>query len=118
NSGGSLIKRGPAFTELALYARIDENGQLHLVNELDIELGSTPEEILSRLDRADYTQNDISNDPHKIAHDTEYATRVRAIDQDSPARFNADPRRLKSASGCAGKVAIFAVRLDTFAPEG
>ena len=28
NSGGSLVQRGPAYTELALYARVDENGKL------------------------------------------------------------------------------------------
>lgn len=34
-----------------------------------------------------------------------------------PSRFNADHRRLYEASGCAGKRAIFAVRLDTFEAE-
>ena len=33
------------------------------------------------------------------------------------ARFNADPRRLHESSGCAGKLAVFAVRLDTFQAE-
>ncbi len=46
-----------------------------------------------------------------------HATRVRRIDQPSAARFNADPRRLHDASGCAGKLAVFAVRLDTFPIE-
>jgi D-lactate dehydrogenase len=35
----------------------------------------------------------------------------------TPARFNADPRGLFEASGSAGKVAVFAVHLDTFADE-
>ncbi|WOC16374.1 D-lactate dehydrogenase [Pseudochrobactrum sp. MP213Fo] len=118
NSGGALIKRGPAYTELALYAQLNEHGILHLVNDLGIDLGSTPEEILSRLDKGDYTPDDIKNDSSAIAHDNEYAARVRKIEEKSPARFNADPRRLKNASGCAGKLAVFAVRLDTFAPEG
>jgi len=39
---------------------------------------------------------------------------VRKIDADTPARFNADPSRLYEASGSAGKICIFAVRLDTF----
>merc|ERR1711991_1243887 len=43
NSGGALIKRGPAYTELALYAQIDANGNLSLVNNLGINLGSEPE---------------------------------------------------------------------------
>jgi len=34
NSGGALIHRGPAFTQMTLYAQIDDVGQLHLVNHL------------------------------------------------------------------------------------
>ncbi len=48
------------------------------------------------------------------ASDDSYAQRVREVDADTPARFNADPRGLFEASGSAGKVAVFAVRLDTF----
>ena len=32
NSGGALIHRGPAYTQLALYARIDEAGKVELVD--------------------------------------------------------------------------------------
>ena len=42
---------------------------------------------------------------------------MRAVDADSPARYNADPRRLFGASGSAGKLILFAVRLDTFPAE-
>ena len=35
------------------------------------------------------------------------------VDEDTPARFNADPSRLFEASGSAGKVCVF-VRLDTY----
>ncbi|KKC35942.1 lactate dehydrogenase [Devosia epidermidihirudinis] len=117
NSGGSLIQRGPAFTELALYAQVDANGVLSLVNELDINLGTTPEEILGRLDRGDYTPADVAASTRR-ASDGDYSERVRQIDEASPARFNADPRRLSGASGSAGKLAIFAVRLDTFPQDG
>ncbi|MEB5404423.1 FAD-binding protein, partial [Pseudomonas aeruginosa] len=34
NSGGSLVQRGPAYTEMSLFARIDEQGRLQLVNHL------------------------------------------------------------------------------------
>ena len=50
NSGGSLVKRGPAYTELSVFAQVDKKGQLHLVNHLGIELGDSPEEILSNLE--------------------------------------------------------------------
>ena len=37
NSGGSLIRRGPAFTEKSMFARINAEGSLQLVNHLGIE---------------------------------------------------------------------------------
>ncbi|WP_319531528.1 D-lactate dehydrogenase [uncultured Cohaesibacter sp.] len=113
NSGGSLIERGPSYTELALFARISEDGTLELVNHLGIELGSTPEEILTRLEAGDYDKDAIEETNRK-ASDTDYETRVREVDAQTPARFNADKRRLYEASGCAGKLAVFAVRLDTY----
>ena len=38
NSGGSLVQRGPAYTEMSLFARINEDGKLTLVNHLGIDL--------------------------------------------------------------------------------
>ena len=113
NSGGSLVKRGPAYTELSLYARLNHVGTLELVNHLDIDLGSTPEEILTNLQKGILPINSIQ-ESSKLASDKEYRERVRDIDAITPARFNADKRRLFEASGCAGKIAVFAVRLDTF----
>ncbi|EOV4174411.1 D-lactate dehydrogenase [Yersinia enterocolitica] len=116
NSGGSLVQRGPAYTEMALYAQIDAQGELQLINHLGINLGNTPEEILQRLERGKYRASDIVQGTQQ-ASDHEYATRVRDIDAPTPSRFNADPRRLFEASGCASKLAVFAVRLDTFPSE-
>jgi len=116
NSGGSLVKRGPAYTEMALYAQIDAQGELRLINHLGINLGETPEEILTRLEKGDYLETDIQHD-QRLASDHDYASRVREVDADTPSRFNADERRLFEASGCAGKLAVFAVRLDTFPAE-
>ncbi|MBC3227249.1 D-lactate dehydrogenase [Serratia fonticola] len=116
NSGGALVKRGPAYTEMALYAKLDADGQLRLVNHLGINLGDTPEEILTRLEKGDYRPTDVEHGELR-ASDNEYASRVRDVDADTPSRFNTDKRRLFEASGCAGKLAVFAVRLDTFAKE-
>lgn len=113
NSGGALVKRGPAYTEMSLYAKIDADGTLILVNEIGIDLGETPEEILNNLETKNYNSEQIKF-PKKLASDNEYQHRVRDIDADTPARFNADGRRLYAASGCAGKIAVFAVRLDTY----
>tara|TARA_R110000772_G_scaffold268630_2_gene396934 strand:+ start:4582 stop:6273 length:1692 start_codon:yes stop_codon:yes gene_type:complete len=113
NSGGALVERGPAYTELALYAQVNDDGTLSLINELDIELGITPEEILTKLQNKNYSLEDIKT-TNKLASDRDYANWVRETTRDTPARFNADPRRLHKASGCAGKLAVFAVRVDTF----
>ena len=113
NSGGSLVKRGPAFTELALYAKINSNGKLELVNELDIYLGSDPEQILNNLEDKKYSESDISNNK-KLGSDDKYPDIVMDINSDTPSRFNSDPRLLNSVSGNAGKTAVFAVRVDTY----
>lgn len=99
NSGGSLVRRGPAYTELALFARVTATGAVELVNHLGIELGQTPEEILARLQAGRFAGADIDNDPSRAASDRSHAEQVRDVDADSPARFNADPRRLFEASG-------------------
>jgi D-lactate dehydrogenase len=117
NSGGSLVERGPSYTELALYAQVDSHGELHLVNHLGIDLGQDPEQVLERLERGEYGESDIADDTGK-ASDTGYQHKVRDVDADSPARFNADPSRLHEAAGCAGKLAVLAVRLDTYPENG
>lgn len=113
NSGGALVKRGPAYTELSLYAQINHEGNLELVNDLGIKLGESPEEILKNLQDQNYRIEDIQY-PDRLASDNQYHKQVREINSNTPARFNADGRRLHGASGCAGKVAVFAVRLDTY----
>ena len=114
NSGGALVRRGPAYTELALYARVNESGKLELINHLGVDLGNTPEEILSRLQNQQYQTGDVQHNPSCCASDQRYAHDVKQVDEATPARFNADPSRLFEASGSAGKICVFAVRLDTF----
>jgi len=116
NSGGALVRRGPAYTELALYAQVQADGSLTLVNHLGIELGDSPEEMLTRLQKGDYSPAEVRNEAAR-ASDAGYAEHVRDVDADTPARFNADPSRLFEASGSAGKLCLFAVRLDTFVKE-
>jgi len=118
NSGGALIRRGPAFTQLALYAAVGGDGSVSLVNHLGIELGNDPEEILSRLDTGRYSEADVWHDTGKLASDPDYSTLIRQVDAPGPARFNNDPRLLHEAAGSAGKLCVFAVRLDTFPSSG
>ena len=62
NSGGALVKRGPAYTELALFAQVTAEGKLELVNHLDIELGDTPQEILTNLESGNFDHTTTASD--------------------------------------------------------
>jgi D-lactate dehydrogenase len=118
NSGGALVQRGPAYTQYALYAQVDVHGRVHLRNHLGIRLGVEPEEMLRTLGDGQFSDADIDCDARVASAAADYGDIVRGIDEPSAARFNADPRRLFEAAGSAGKVLVFAVRLDTFpAPE-
>lgn len=114
NSGGALIQRGPAYTEMTLFAEVRADGGVALVNHLGLALGNDPEEILARVERGDLPAPEPTE---AWASDREYGAHVRDVEAATPARFNADPRRLRESAGCAGKLAVFAVRLDTFPAE-
>lgn len=112
NSGGSQIRKGPAFTEHAIFARVNEQKKVELVNHLGIELGEDPAQVLDRLQRGDWSGGDVTPPPADSL-ETEYGSHVRQI-AGTPARYNADPNFLFEASGCAGKLMVFAVRTRTF----
>ncbi|MEM9480706.1 MAG: D-lactate dehydrogenase [Verrucomicrobiota bacterium] len=114
NAGGALCKRGSSFTKLSLFARVDEAGELEIVNHLGIRnLGETPEEIFDRLESGKIPPEDLDA-MDEAASDRDYADRIRDLDAEVPNRYNADPKRLCDVSGSAGKVAAFAVRVDTY----
>lgn len=113
NSGGSLIRRGPAFTEKSLFARINADGSLQLVNHLGIELGNTPEEMIANLESQQFSTGTAPDWAGKIWAD-DYAAILRNVDADTPTRYNGNVQYLHDSSGSAGKIAVFAVRLSTF----
>lgn len=117
NSGGSLIRRGPAFTEKSLFAQINANGQLELINHLGIELGQSPEEIFQRLEQQDYQIGNATDWSGRIWADG-YAQDLRDTESSRPTRFNGNPDYLHDSAGCSGKLAVFAVRLPTFEASG
>lgn len=118
NSGGALIQRGPAFTQLALFARVTDDGRIELVNNLDIAVEGDEETVLARIQAGAFDPADVADNTDRAASDHDYCERVRDIDAFTPARFNADPDRLFEVSGSAGKVMALAVRLDTFEAQG
>lgn len=109
NSGGALVERGPAFSDRALFARVGADGSLQLINELGMDLDGDAEAILSDLEAGAFAPVARMDPPgHPYEH------HVRQVREPTPARYNADPRGLRDASGSAGKVIVFAVRVPTF----
>lgn len=109
NSGGALVERGPAYTEQALFGQIDSDGTLEMVDRLGVELGTDPEAMLRDLELGV-----IRARPGTRGGGRPYEGHVRSVTEPTPARYNADPRGLRDASGSAGKVIVFAVRVPTF----
>jgi len=112
NSGGALVKRGPAYTELSVFAKINEHGQLILVNHLGIYLGDNPDSVISNLSQGKFDKEQLTQGTRQSC-DELYQTRIKDVNASTPSRYNADPRRLYEASGCAGKLAVFAVRVNS-----
>ena len=122
SSGGMLVQRGPAYTEMALYARRTAAGSFELFNHLGVDLGVTPEEILNNLQLGQFSKVDsqIDKSPdscaaNKACSNHYYQNTVRDYAATTPARYNNDPNGLFEASGSAGKLIVFAVRVATFA---
>ena len=114
SSGGMLVQRGPAYTEMSLFAKRNAMGEFELINHLGIDLGADPEEMLRNLQTGTFNKNPESANS-KSCTNHHYQHKVRDCEADTPARFNNDPNGLYEASGSAGKVIVFAVRVATFA---
>ncbi len=117
NSGGALVSRGPAFTRHALFARVDERGQLVLINNLGLALGGDPEAVLTTLDVGKIAPQSIEPCDGAPCHSS-YDDHIRDVAAETPARHNADSRCHFEASGSAGKVIVFAVRVKSYAAPG
>ncbi|MDN5636132.1 MAG: D-lactate dehydrogenase, partial [Brevibacterium sp.] len=63
NSGGSQIRKGPAFTREAIFARVNDDGKVELVNHLGISRGDDPEVALDRLQRGEWSPEDVTPAP-------------------------------------------------------
>jgi len=115
SSGGMLVQRGPAYTEMALFARRDVSGAFELINHLGLDLGSHPEKMLENLQAGTFSEASNSTSDIQACTNQHYQHKVRDCEATTPARFNNDPNGLYEASGSAGKVIVFAVRVATFA---
>lgn len=109
NSGGALVERGPAFSDQALFARVRADGSLQLINELGFSIDGEPEAMLRCVEVGAFPAVRCRANAGRP-----YEHHVRQVHELTPARYNADPRGLHDASGSAGKVIVFAVRVPTF----
>lgn len=135
-SGGTQVRKGPAFTERALYLKVHHDKYhrpiVKLVNTLGIEdLDSEEGEVIAhtgwdgvlrKLDAyIDVVNNEgdntmkSSNDTYGThpSHDSSYRDSVCTLDK-NVSRFNADTRGL-DCNRSEGKVLILATVHDTFA---
>src|SRR6185437_10459501 len=74
SSGGSLVRRGPAYTEMALYAQVTDTRVLRLVNHLEVDLSEKPEDALRQLEREEFRTH--ASGVRRRGSDDGYATRI------------------------------------------
>ena len=72
-----MVHRGPAYTQYALYGRVNSEGELELINELGLNLGSV-QKILNNLENKNYSSSDFEASD-KLGSDDKYAEIVRGL---------------------------------------
>lgn len=113
-SGGTQVRKGPAYTERALWCRVNKDGQVEVVNTLGITAESE-EALLRRVERggltaADFTDKSSCALPASAAG--AYSRDVCTLDG-LVSRFNADTTGIEPCRS-EGKVMILATLHDTF----
>jgi len=124
-SGGTQVRKGPSYTERALYCKVDADSRVLLVNELGIDglpEGEFPLDqpegvaLLEAYEAAVGKKSaglSTATDCTRRASDTAYGRRMALMDGDI-SRFNADTRG-PHVNRCEGKVLILATVHDTYA---
>ncbi|CAK9017018.1 unnamed protein product [Durusdinium trenchii] len=109
-SGGTQIHKGPAFTNRALYCRVDANGQLKLVNTLGL---NAHEDVVAFLDNAQaLSSKDMDAKCTRAASWPKYPQHLTKLDG-QVSRYNADLTG-EDCNRSEGKVFILATIHDTF----
>ena len=90
-SGGTQLRKGPVYTERLLYARVDANGKVQLVNSLGINAGSE-DELFAKLESGVLREADVDSKCALAASQITYGASVCACHGSNGAevsRFNA-----------------------------
>jgi D-lactate dehydrogenase (quinone) len=113
-SGGTQIRKGPAYTERALYARVNAEGQVEVVNTLGFDHIESEEELFARIEAGNLTERDVSPQKKHIPASCadSYCEHVCKIDG-QVARYNADTSGIDPCRS-EGKVLVLATLHDTF----
>jgi len=111
-SGGTQIRKGPAYTDRALYCRISDKGEVELVNTLGLsEVGA--KDVLSFLETAEsLSAQDVDPKCKRAASYPNYAKHLTTFD-DKVSRYCADTAG-EDCNRSEGKVLILATIHDTF----
>eukprot|EP00929_Paragymnodinium_shiwhaense_P023701 TRINITY_DN14781_c0_g1_i1.p1 TRINITY_DN14781_c0_g1~~TRINITY_DN14781_c0_g1_i1.p1 ORF type:complete len:663 (+),score=158.98 TRINITY_DN14781_c0_g1_i1:125-2113(+) len=109
-SGGTQIRKGPAYTDRALYLRVCKDGSIELVNTLGLKDGGDAVAFLEGKTSLD--TSDLDPNCKLPASWPDYATNVRTLTGEV-ARYNADTRG-EDCKRSEGKVMILASIHDTF----
>ena len=110
-SGGTQLRKGPVYTERVLYARVNHDGQVELVNSLGLREQPTST-LFGKLEAGRLDEDDVNAHCCLPAHQADYASSVCTLDS-TVSRFNAaitgpEPCR------CEGKVLTLASVHETF----
>uniref|UniRef100_A0A7S2DUI9 FAD-binding PCMH-type domain-containing protein n=1 Tax=Alexandrium andersonii TaxID=327968 RepID=A0A7S2DUI9_9DINO len=109
-SGGTQIRKGPAFTQRALWCRILENGDVELINTLGLKDGG---DILGFLEgKKTLSASDLDPNCKDPASFPEYYKIITKLDG-TVARYNADTFGI-DPNRSEGKVMILATLHDTW----
>jgi len=110
-SGGTQIRKGPAYTEKLLYCKVAQNGEVQLVNTLGV-LAQNDEDLLRKLEAGKLTSKDMDLACTAAGSDASYRDNVCRLDQ-NVSRYNADLKG-PEPNRSEGKVFILASIHDTF----
>eukprot|EP00928_Gymnodinium_smaydae_P032953 TRINITY_DN23740_c0_g7_i1.p1 TRINITY_DN23740_c0_g7~~TRINITY_DN23740_c0_g7_i1.p1 ORF type:complete len:665 (-),score=86.91 TRINITY_DN23740_c0_g7_i1:133-2127(-) len=111
-SGGTQIRKGPVFTERALYCRVTEQGNVELVDTLGLKGFGDGDRVLETLESCSaLTEADLDSSCCRAASWPRYTEHITRFDG-SVSRFNADTTGI-DCNRSEGKVLILATLHDT-----
>lgn len=111
-SGGTQVRKGPAYTERTIYAKVQADGKVVIVDETGIKADSV-DEVLRKIETGDISESDLDLSGKKRFWCDNYPDYVARL-KPEPARYNSYAGSVSEASRCEGKVMILGTVHQTF----